>query len=349
MKKLLYNTYKHRYFLLFILLFAYVQSIYTRISVRRVIDAYVFTPEAALATLVDAGLLFLVILFFIRRWQKDAVFKRHIMLKIFAVSLLIYMLIMLVSGFSIALLFDTVARNFNRNTFILSTFSNFLDGFIYGSFFLAYYYYQSSKKQQKQFLRYNEVLAESKINQLKTQLNPHFLFNNLHVLDQLIEEDKYKASDFLNEFADIYRYVLQGADKKLVYIEEELDFAQQYFRLIHHKYGDAYQLKVAGEIPEGFIVPLTLQLLIENAVQHNLGTAMHPVFITVTLSDRIYVSNTVNLKRKMKPTSGRALGNLKEQYRLLTQQSIIIAESKSTFSVSIPFINNVTHVESTPY
>lgn len=234
----------NRNFLLFIVLFAYIQSVYTRISVRQEINVFTFTPESAIGSLIAASLLFLILLFFIKKWQRSEVFSTKELLKIFGTSLLVYMMVMQFSGLLIAVAFDNIERNFNHQTFILTLFSDFLNGVIYGSFFLAYYYYNRNKTHQQKLSKYNVALSESRINQLKAQLNPHFLFNNLNILDQLIEEDKIMASDFLNEFAEIYRYVLQATDKELISITEELDFALQYFKLIHYKYGDAYQLKV---------------------------------------------------------------------------------------------------------
>lgn len=340
MKNLINKIHQNRYFLLFILLFAYIQSVYTRISVRRQIDAYTFTPEAGLATLVGASILFLIILFFIRRWQTSDIFNSRLMIKIFGTSLFVFVISMQSIGFLIALVFDKIKQNFNQQTFILSLFSNFLDGIIYGSFFLAYYYFDKNRKHLQKLAVYNEALAESKINQLKNQLNPHFLFNNLNVLDQLIEEDKHKASEFLNEFAEIYRYVLQASDKELIDIKEEVDFANQYFKLIQHKYENAYQLNIKNKSTNGFVVPLTLQLLIENAVQHNLGTIENPVTILINIDENIVVTNNKNLKRNAKPVSGRALKNLKEQYSLLSENSIQIHQSDNEFSVTIPFIDN---------
>ncbi len=340
MKNIARRIYQNRYFLLFILLFAYIQSVYTRISVRKEINMYTFTPEAAFATLAGAGVLFLIIRFFIRKWQKSDTFSTLILLRIFGASLLVFVISMQLTGFLMAWAFDRIAQNFNRYTFFLSLFYDFLTGIIYGSFFLVYYYYGKNKKQQEKLTIYNKALAESKINQLKTQLNPHFLFNNLNVLDQLIEEDKHKASDFLNEFAEIYRYVLQASDKELISIEEEVDFANRYFRLFSHKYGNAYQLKIVRKSVKGFIVPLTLQLLIENVIQHNLGTKQKPVCIRVNMDNNITFSNNTNLKRNTKSVSGRALNNLKEQYSLLAGQSIEIHQTDTEFSVIIPFIHN---------
>lgn len=338
-KNWLHKLHIHRYFLLFILLFAYAQSVYNRILVRQEINAYIFTPEAAIFWLPKAVVLFTIIFFFIKKWQKSDVFSTKEMLKIASSSMIVYILIMLISGFLIAYLFDNIERNFNRGTLTINLFSDFLDGLIYGSFFLVYYYYRKNKNHQQQLANYHHALSESKIFALKTQLNPHFLFNNLNVLDQLIEEDKNKASEFLNEFAEIYRYVLKSSDRKLINLNDELDFAEQYFRLIQHKYGNAYQLAIKAESKTGLIVPLTLQLLIENAVQHNVGTEENPILISVILSENIRISNNTNLKKNAKPSSRLALGNLKAQYKLLTPVPIEIQQENGVFSVIIPLIH----------
>lgn len=339
MKNIIRKIYQNRHFLLFILLFAYIQSIYSRISVRQQINGYTFTPEAAIATLMGVGVLFLIMLFFIRKWQKSDTIGTQIILKIFGTSLLVFVILMQLIGFLTALVFGKIEQNFNQTTFKLSLISDFLNGIIYGSFFLAYYYYNKNKKYQQKLAMYNTALAESKINQLKTQLNPHFLFNNLNILDQLIEEDKHKASDFLNEFAEIYRYVLHSTDQELININEEMDFALQYFKLIQHKYGNAYQLHIESKNENGFIVPITLQLLIENAVQHNLGTKENPVYIQIKVDENVSVLNNINLKRNSKSTSGRALKNLKEQYGLLSEKPIKIQQNGNQFLVSVPIIH----------
>lgn len=328
----------NKYFLLFIVIFAYIQSIYSRIAARQQINSYTFTPEAAIGSLLAAGILFLIILFFIKKWQRAEMFSIKEMLKIFAASLITYMLVMQGSGFIIALIFDNVERNFNQQTFILSLFSDFMDGVIYGSFFLVYYYYKRHLSHHRKLATYHEAMAASKIAQLKAQLNPHFLFNNLNVLDQLIEEDKDKASDFLNEFAEIYRYVLQASDRGLVRVEEELEFAHQYFKLIRYKYEEAFQLEVVGKHEDGFIVPMTLQLLIENAIKHNVGTLEKPLQIRVEMGESIRVSNPLQLKHQGDKKSGRGLRNLVEQYQLLSSAPISIHQSENEFEVVIPIL-----------
>lgn len=339
MKKLFNTVYNNRQFLLFILLFAYIQSIYKRVVIRRVINGYIFTPEAAVSTMISVCILFLILLFFIRNWQKSEILNLKKILKIFGSSIVAFLIAMQTIGLIIAFVFDNIERNFNQDAFILSIFSDLLDAFIYGSFFLAYYYYRQNITNQKQLIKNNLAISEGKINQLKTQLNPHFLFNNLNVLDQLIEEDKDKASEFLNEFAEIYRYVLQASDKKFITLTEELIFAAQYFRLIQHKYGNSYQLLIENNNNQGYVAPLTLQLLIENAVQHNLGSEKNPIYIKIDTEKDLNVTNNYIPKRNAKLTSGRALNNLKEQYKLLTNKPIEILKTDHTFAVTIP----ITH------
>lgn len=340
MKNWLLKIYRNRYFILFIMLFAYVQSIFIRVTEWEEINAYTFTPEAFFTSLYYAGMLFVILLLLLKRRKQPDVFAVGKLLKTFALSLIVYIIAMKVSGFLLAKAFHTVERNFNQRTFFYTLFADFLNGLIYGSFFLVYYYFTQSRAYQLQLADSHQAIAENKIQLLKSQLNPHFLFNNLNVLDQFIEEDKEKASDFLNRFAEIYRYVLQSSDKKLISLEEEIRFAAEYFRLIQYKYEEAYQLVIEGRGNNGYIVPLTLQLLIENAIQHNLGTRDNPVVIHIVLTDKICIRNNIHLKKSSKQTNGRALINLKEQYKLLTSESIGIHQTANSFSVIIPVINS---------
>lgn len=340
MKHIFFNIRQSRYFLLFILVFAYIQSIQVRFLVRRTLDWFIFTPEAAVASFINACILFVIMLYFLRRRQRQEIFNLKDALKIFGASLLAYSVIMQLAGLLLALIFDTFERNFNQESFISGIIGNFMNVLIYGSFFLAYYYYRTNKRARDKISLYNKALSESKINQLKTQLDPHFLFNNLNILDQFIEEDRYKASAFLNEFAEIYRYVLETTDKKLVPIEEELRFAKSYFSLMQHKYLNAYRLEVQQKEPViGQIVPLSLQLLLENAIGHNLGTENDPVTIRIGIGENIEVSNNLSTKKSHKTTSGRALRNLAEQYNMLSQQKIMIKESEAEFLVILPVIS----------
>jgi sensor histidine kinase YesM len=330
----------NNYFYGFIVLFAYAQSIQNRILVREHINFYTFTPEAAIFTLACACILFLIIRIIITYYEKT---KRQFIMTdvtiIFIFSLLLYLFIINILSLAISLAFDTVRRNFNQQTLLSDNIHIAINACIYGSFFVVYFFYKKNKKDLKKLALYNYALSEGRIAQLKAQLNPHFLFNNLNVLDQLIEEDHTKASDFLNDFAELYRYVLQASNKKLVPLEEELFFAKSYFRIMRHKYGEDYKLEIREtKNIKGLIPPLTLQLLIENVIEHNLGSEQNPIWIVVEISNRLEVVNTIALKPKPKPSGGRSLRNLKEQYELLSAETMYILQSETQFSISLPII-----------
>ncbi len=340
MKNWIHKIYVHRNFFHFIALFAYVQSVYGRISVERQINAYTFTPDGAIASLIEAGVIFTITLLYLKKWQTIGIFSRKEMIKVFSFSILTHLFALKVLGLLVSLLFNTVQQNFNQETFFFSMFSNFLNSIIYGSFFIAYYYYAKNKNHQLQLASYNKALSESKINNLKSQLNPHFLFNNLNVLDQLIDEDKNLASDFLNKFADVYRFALQASEDTTILISKELTFAEQYFQLMQYKYGNAYQLKIENHDSTGMVVPFTIQLLLENAIKHNIGTESSPVCIKLIIKDNyITVSNNLISKRETVKSPGTGLNNLTQQYKLLAGTPLDIQKTESRFIVIVPIIH----------
>lgn len=337
-----HNHQMNLWFFVFIFLFGYAQSIQMRIMVRDQINLYSFTPEGAVFTFFTACVLFIIMNKLLHHYQTGAQ-KMNVVtgVKVFGISILLFLLLINLLSFTVSLTFGNLERNFNTDTLLRNTMNTVLDAFIYGSFFLAYSFHQKNRKYNQQLATYNEALSNSKIAQLKTQLNPHFLFNNLNVLDQLIEEDKEKASEFLNDFAELYRYVLQTSDTKLVPLEEELSFVKSYFNLIEQKYGKAYKLELKEKHKtKGFIPPLSLQLLLENAIEHNAGEENNPVIIRIVIGEKLIVSNNVIVKTYSKKSGGRALKNLREQYELLSKEAILIEQDSSRFSISLPVILN---------
>lgn len=331
---------RHQYFLSFVLLFAYAQSIQGRILVRQTVNFYTFTPEGAIGTFIESCIVFLIITYLLKRFRNTNALNLVSVVKAFILSLALYLLLANAFSAIVALIFNTWDRNFTYEVILNNNIGNILDVCIYGSFFIAYYLYQRNKEDAERLITYNNALADSKIAQLKSQLNPHFLFNNLNALDQLIEEDKSKASDFLNDFAELYRYVLEVSSKQLVPLEEELNFAKSYFRIMQHKFGNGYELAIiAPKTVDGFVAPLTLQLLIENAIEHNLGTENNPLNIQIEIAEKLTVKNNLSPKKSKKIGGGRALENLREQYVLLSNQSLLIEQTETTFTVSLPLIS----------
>lgn len=343
MLKILRNLQLNRYFLFSIFIFAYLQSIQTRISFKSVISPYTFTPEAAVASFVSACIIFLIVDLQLRRFQqhlsKPSV---ALVLKMLINAIVICLGIFILISLTVALTFGTLERNFTLPVFARNNLSAALDVCIYGSFYLVYWYYLKNKKDRQQLADYHQALSNGKIAQLKSQLNPHLLFNNLNILDQLIEEDAEKASRFLNDFSELYRYSLQTSEINLISIGEEIKFVIKYFRVIEHKYEGCYFLNFdekTNDICGSCIPPLTLQLLIENAVDHNLGTINKPVYIHFNVAEGyLKITNNRVKKENIKTTGGRSLRNLQEQYSLLTNARMQVFASETEFCVKLPII-----------
>jgi len=267
-------------------------------------------------------------------------------LKYFGIGFVYYMIYINLFGILIALIFDTFSQNFSSNIQIFHSFiDQIIDFLIFGGFSLAYFYFIENKDYKQQINEYDISIAKSKIQQLKAQLNPHFLFNNLNILDQLIEEDQEKASEFLAQFSELYRYALNSSDKELISLKEELAFAQNYFEMMEKKYPECYQLYIDDTIwnTDAIVTPFCLQLLIENAIVHNLGTEENTVSIHISNHNGITVSNNkIAISRKNKG-NGLALKNLSEQFLLLSNIPVAINEHNSSFAVTLPLIKLNKH------
>ena len=182
---------------------------------------------------------------------------------------------------------------------------------------------------------------QTQLESLKAQVNPHFLFNSLNSLSSLISEDAMKAEKFLDELSKVYRYLLRTNDGDLTTLSEEMQFLYSYYHLLKIRYGESLRIQIdIDEQYRGFqLPPLTIQLLVENAVKHNLMMKSLPLRIYIkTEAGKLVVTN--NLQRKVrKVTSNRVgLNNIARKYKLLKQEEIVVTEDNGEFSVFIPLI-----------
>ncbi len=178
-------------------------------------------------------------------------------------------------------------------------------------------------------------------NVLQDQLNPHFLFNNLSVLKSLIIYDTDTAVEFTENFTDVYRYVLQSKNKMLVSLKSEVDFIYAYLGLHKERLGEGLQIDFSinnGSLNKE-IAPLTAQLLIENAIKHNITSRENPLHLSIrTDEEYLYVENNLQIKETSYSTQ-TGLSNLIKRYQILTEQEVIIDESnKERFLVKVPLI-----------
>ena len=207
-------------------------------------------------------------------------------------------------------------------------------------FYAIYYYrYRQENKVKEQKIIANT--ASAKFDALKNQLDPHFLFNSLNVLSSLIEEDPYQAQKFTSSLSKVYRYVLEQKSKDLVLVDEELKFARTYVQLLKMRFEDSivFDIPEAALNPESKIVPLSLQLLIENAVKHNVVTSSKPLRLRVFEQEgELIVINNLQEKQVVKKSSGVGLYNIRERYALLTDRKVHIDKTATEFSVKLPIL-----------
>jgi hypothetical protein len=210
---------------------------------------------------------------------------------------------------------------------------------IIGAFVEGFYYFQSWKEifVEKEILKRENL--QTQLSSLKEQINPHFLFNNLSSLASLVMEDQQKAVTFINELSSVYRYLLQSNNNNFVTLREELKFIEHYFHLLKTRFENGIELSVS--VDEKFssygLPPLTLQLLIENAVKHNAVLEENPLHIYIyTREDNLIVENEIKQKNTAAFSTKMGLNNIRQKYKLLGLQQVRVEQTNSIFRVVIP-------------
>jgi two-component system, LytTR family, sensor kinase len=205
---------------------------------------------------------------------------------------------------------------------------------------LSFYYRWVNKKALNREIE-QRVKANYKYQLLKSEMDPHFLFNSLNVLDQLIFENQEKASEYVNKLALVYRYLLKIESDSFVLLEEELEFVKKYVDLLNERFGNGLVVKI--EIPEKYheskIIPCAIQMMIENAVKHNVVNTNHTLYIDVKVSgDELEIKNNICRKKKIVSHTGIGINNIREQYQLLFNKDITISDDNKFFVVKIPIV-----------
>ncbi|TAE21062.1 MAG: histidine kinase [Cytophagales bacterium] len=228
--------------------------------------------------------------------------------------------------------------------------SYFLDVFMVvgvNTAYFGFYFFEKWKKnlvEKETWAKEKAMLQQERINaqyeNLINQLNPHFLFNSLSSLDSLIDDNPSLARQFLGQLAKVYRYVLQHKDKELVSLETELTFVKNYVSLLETRFGGTFQLycTIDSDALERQIVPVTLQILIENAIKHNSISEVTPLRVSLTSRDGyLEVSNPVQRKTQIATSNGQGLQNLRQLYSFLSSKEVVI-ESGEVFTVRVPLL-----------
>lgn len=177
-------------------------------------------------------------------------------------------------------------------------------------------------------------------NSLKSQVNPHFLFNSLNALTNLVYEDQDKAVKFIKQLSEVYRYVLDTQSKEVVPLKEELEFLDSYIFLQKIRFGDNLSIEVDLARAHSMVAPLALQLLIENAIKHNIVSSENPLVIKLMQQQKfIVVENCLQRKTSLgEPSQGIGLENIKNRYKFLSPIPVEVREADGKFIVKLPLI-----------
>lgn len=206
----------------------------------------------------------------------------------------------------------------------------------------AIYFYQllsKSEKEKEELLRAN---LQSQFDSLKGQVNPHFLFNSLNTLSSLIAKDPVKAESFVVELSSVYRYLLKSNESELTSLKNELTFIHSFLHLLKTRFGNGVQeeITIHPSYADAQLPPLTLQMLVENAVKHNVISAVKPlkICISTTTDGKLVVKNNLQKKTQQVPSGKVGLANIISRYKLLGQPDVEVKETADEFIVTVPLI-----------
>lgn len=206
----------------------------------------------------------------------------------------------------------------------------------------AVYYSVRLKKSVREEEQTKQVMIQAQLDTLRNQAQPHFLFNSLNTLRDIIDQDtKEDAKSFVDNLSGVYRFIIESGNSNLITLEEELKFAKAYGHIQLERFGD--NLKVNWNIPEqkltSRIVPMSLQLLLENAIKHNVVSKTKPLIVDVVINnDHLVVRNKIQVKSTQIPSTKIGLKNIEKRYALISGKLPTIINDGDTFTVSLPLL-----------
>jgi hypothetical protein len=228
-------------------------------------------------------------------------------------------------------------KNEKASNYILASLFTFIILLIVHFIYLYKWYQENKLKEQKIIAG----TASAKFESLKNQIDPHFLFNSLNVLSSLIEENPDNAQKFTTSLSKVYRYVLEQKDKELITVTEELAFAKTYMNLLKMRFENSltFELPIDYDSDESKVVPLSLQLLLENTIKHNIVSEKKPLHIKIYVKDNyLVVENNLQKKEVLQDRQGVGLQNIVNRYGLISQRKVLIEQSEKYFKVLIPIL-----------
>lgn len=262
------------------------------------------------------------------------------------IGLGVYLILANLFGLLVAISFNNVARNFNSYILLVNNLSRVVDYVLFGGLYLAYFHSMEKLQFQTKMAELHNQFTHIKLQQARAQLDPHFIFNSLNTLDELIEQDKATASNYLNDFADLYRMAIIHGQSERVLLSDEIQFTRHYYNLMAPRLMPGFNLDIttAIEQSDSLIPPFTLQLLLENVLVHNFASQSQPVKICIKFADGIVIKNDNQPLALARKGSGIGLKNIISQYALLTEPPVLVEKNDSHFKVTLPILENSQYV-----
>lgn len=214
----------------------------------------------------------------------------------------------------------------------------------------AIYHYVRLKKSVREEEQAKQMVVQAQLDALRNQAQPHFLFNTLNTLRDIIDQNsKAEAKEFVDKIADVYRFILEAGNSDLIRLRDELKFAKSYIHIQKERFGD--NLKVNWNISDVFldmmIIPMSLQLLLENAIKHNVISKSKPLTVDVNIKDgHLIVANKIQPKSSQLPSTRVGLINIEKRYHLISELSPKIDNDGIHFVVGLPLLNSADQKKS---
>ncbi|MEM7486075.1 MAG: histidine kinase [Bacteroidota bacterium] len=208
----------------------------------------------------------------------------------------------------------------------------------------AIYYYIRLKRSIQEEEQSKRAIVQAQLDALRNQAQPHFFFNTLNTLRDIIDQNtREEAKEFVNRLSEVYRFILESGNANLISLQEELKFAQAYIHIQKERFGD--NLKVCWDVPaeykERLIVPMSLQLLLENAVKHNVISRAKPLQVKIDyINDKLVVSNRMQPKLTQLPTTRLGLKNIERRYTLISDKEVVVSQEEGYFIVKLPLLTS---------
>lgn len=203
-------------------------------------------------------------------------------------------------------------------------------------------FFKSLKDSLLEVEKYKTESVNAQLENLKNQLNPHFLFNNLSVLTSLVYKNQDKAVEFINELSKVYRYVLDNKNAELVSLQEELAFLEHYIYLLKIRFGDniEFLINVDKNTEGGYLPPMCLQMLVENTIQHNETSQAKPLKVQIYIeNNHLIVENPIQPRSDKTDSSQMGLKNIQSRYAYFTHEKVEILNDGKVFKVVLPLIS----------